>query len=53
VQAVQEIEGERDGNQPDQDRKTKMSIHGGGLDLFDHDRVDLVGDVVEAVGDFL
>jgi hypothetical protein len=29
VQAVQEVEGERDGDQPDQDRKTKMSINGG------------------------
>ncbi len=52
MQAVEEVEQQRDGDQADEKRETQSGVHGcPALNLFDHDAVDLVGDVVEAVGD--
>ena len=54
VQSVQEIEQQRDGDQADKDRKTKWRPQRGpALYLLDDDAVDLVGYVIEAVGDLL
>src|SRR5690242_7997103 len=52
MQSVEKVEQQRDRDQTDQHRKTKGGFHdrGSRSDLFDHDRVDLVGDIIEAVG---
>ena len=53
VQAVEEVEQQRDGDQADQNRKTEAwrPLRGPAVDLLDHDAADLVGDVLEAVDD--
>ncbi len=55
VQAVQEVEQQRDGDQADEDRKTRARHprRGPALNLLDDDAVDLVRDVVETVGHLL
>jgi hypothetical protein len=53
VQAVQEVEQQRDGDQSDQEGKTQRSIHNAApaLDLLNDDAVDLIRHVVKAIGD--
>ena len=53
MQAVQEVEQQRDGDQSDEDGKTQRGIHDAAptLDLLNDDAADLIRHVVEAIGD--
>ncbi len=57
VQAVQEVEQQRDADQADQERQAERdSVHvlaAFASDVLDHDAADLVRDVLEAVDDLL